>query len=140
MGNLSQLLTEEFWGGNTKKNVFILRCFKPIFHWDAKPFALGIFASPNAKDTNMLVSFALGDAIFLRHPTRNPNTSQWNIGCVGSQTQNSGVGHVHLMFFVLISFASGSQCEPLFQWNMGLRIDKGSPGSALHFGTSFYNY
>ena len=44
---------------------------KPIFHCDAKPFALGTFASPNAKDgtfalpnaknTNMLVSLALGD-------------------------------------------------------------------------------
>ena len=49
---------------------------KPIFHYDAKPFALGTFAStnakdstfalPNAKNTNMLVSLALGDASFLR--------------------------------------------------------------------------
>ena len=37
------------------------------------------------------------------------------------QTQNSGVGLVHFMFFVLISFALGSQCEPSFQWNMGLK-------------------
>ena len=51
---------------------------KPIFHQNAKSFALGSFASPNAKDstfalpnarnTNMLVSFALGDANFLRWP------------------------------------------------------------------------
>ena len=51
---------------------------KPIFHCDAKPFALGSFALPNAKDstfalpnaknTNMLVSLALGDANFLRWP------------------------------------------------------------------------
>ena len=51
---------------------------KPIFHQNAKSFALGTFASPNAKDstfalpdarnTNMLVSFALGDANFLRWP------------------------------------------------------------------------
>ena len=51
---------------------------KPIFHCDAKPFALGTFASPNAKDstfalpdakdTNMLVSFVSGDANFLRWP------------------------------------------------------------------------
>ena len=34
-------------------------------------------------------------------------------------TQNSGVGHVHFMFFVLISFALASQREPSFQWNMG---------------------
>ena len=37
-------------------------------------------------------------------------------------TQNSGVVHVHFMFFVLISFALGSQREPSFQWNMGLSI------------------
>ena len=38
------------------------------------------------------------------------------------QTQNSGAGHVHLMFFVLISFALGSQRQPSFQWNMGLIV------------------
>ena len=64
--------------------------FKPIFHCDAKPFSLGTgvgldpqrhtFASSNTKDTIMLVSFALGDANFSRHPTQNPNASQWNIG------------------------------------------------------------
>ena len=51
---------------------------KPIFHCDAKLLALGTFASanakdstfalPNAKNTNMLVSLALGDASFLRWP------------------------------------------------------------------------
>ena len=35
--------------------------------------------------------------------------------------QNSGVGHVHFMVFVLISFALGSQREPLFQWNMDFK-------------------
>ena len=39
----------------------------------------------------------------------SPNASQWNIGCVGSQTQISHTGHVHLIFFVLISFLFGSQ-------------------------------
>ena len=53
---------------------------KPIFHCDAKSFALGIFASPNAKDstfvlpnvriTNMLVSLVLSDAILLRFTRR----------------------------------------------------------------------
>ena len=48
---------------------------KPIFHCDAKLLASGNFALPNAKDctfalpntknTNMLVSLALGDANFL---------------------------------------------------------------------------
>ena len=36
--------------------------------------------------------------------------------------QNSGVGHVHFMFFVLISFALGSRREPSFQWNMGFKL------------------
>ena len=36
-------------------------------------------------------------------------------------TQNSGIGHVHFMFFGLISFALGSQRKPSFQWNMGFR-------------------
>ena len=73
---------------------------KPIFHCDAKPFALGTFVLPNTKDANMLVSLVLGDANFSRHPTQNPNASQWKIGSVGFQTQNSCVGHVHLIFFV----------------------------------------
>ena len=90
---------------------------KPIFHCNAKPFALGTFALPNAKDTNML-----GNAHFSRHPMQNPNASQWNIGCVGYQTQISCVGHVHFMFFVLISFAFGTQRNPSFQWNMGFSI------------------
>ena len=51
---------------------------KPIFHCDAKLLVLGTFASINAKDstftspdaknTNMLVSLALGDGNFLRWP------------------------------------------------------------------------
>ena len=98
---------------------------KLIFHCDAKPFALGtgvgLDALPNAKDTNMLVSFPLGDANFSYPPTQNLNASQWNIGCVGFQTQIFCVGHVHFMFFVLISFAFGGQRKPSFQWNLGLR-------------------
>ena len=51
---------------------------KPIFHCEAKLLALGTFASPYAKDitfalpnarnTNMLVSLALGDTNFLHWP------------------------------------------------------------------------
>ena len=87
---------------------FFFKYIKPIFHCNAKPFVLGTFASPytkdntfalpNAKNTNMLVSLALGDTNFSRYLTQN--ASQWNIGCVGYQTQNFCVGHVHLMFFV----------------------------------------
>ena len=36
---------------------------------------------------------------FVLPPTRTPNASQWNIGCVGSPTQNFRVGNVHFIFF-----------------------------------------
>ena len=80
----------------------------------------------------MLVSFALGNANFSAfyptpnlkvafYPTRNPNASQWNIGCIGSLALGLCVGHVRFIFFVLISFALGSRCKRNFQWNMGFR-------------------
>ena len=83
----------------------------------------------------MLVSFALGDANFLRRPCtflffcvdffalvskRKPHF-QWNIGCVGFLALGLCVGHVHFIFFVLISFASGTQRKPVFWWNMGFK-------------------
>ena len=95
---------------------------KPIFHCDAKPFTLGtgVGLDPQRHTfASMLVSFALGDANFSRHPMQNPNASQWNIGCIGFQTENFLIGHVHFMFFVLISFAFGGQRKPSIQWNMG---------------------
>ena len=80
--------------------------------------------------TNMLVSKYTKNLRYpqckfenLRHPMQNPNASQWNIGCVGFQTQKSCVGHVPFMFFVLISFAFGGQRKPSFQWNMGLSVN-----------------
>ena len=118
---------------------------KPIFHQNAKYLASGtfaslnaknsIFASPNAKNTNMLVSFALGDANFLCWPCtfhflcvyffalgskRKPHF-QWNIGCVGSLAQHFCVGHVHFMLFIPFFSALGTQRECCSQWNMGLR-------------------
>ena len=53
-------------------------------------------------------------------PTQNPNASQWNIGCIGSLALGLCVGHVHFIFFVLISFALGSRRKCSFQWNIGL--------------------
>ena len=86
-------------------------------------FALGIrtcwylktlkFAFPPTRN----IKFALP-------PIQNPNASQWNIGCVGSPTQNFGIGHVHLILFVLISFALVTQREHSLQWNMGLKCTK----------------
>ena len=116
---------------------------KPIFHQNAKLLALGTFASPNARkrtfaspnarNTNMLVSLTLGDTNFWRWACtfhflcvnffalgskRKPHF-QWNIGCVGSLALGLCVGHVHFIFFVLISFAFCSRRKPVFRWNMG---------------------
>ena len=89
------------------------------------------------KNTNMLVSFALGDANFLSWPCtfnflcvyffalgskRKPDF-QWNIGCVGSLASGLCVGHVHFIFFVMISFAFGTQRKPVFWWNMGFTVE-----------------
>ena len=57
---------------------------------------------------------------FALAPTPTPDAGQWNIGCVGSLALGLCVGHVHFIFFVLISFALGSQRKWSFQWNMGL--------------------
>ena len=124
---------------NKKKNSIYIT-LKPIFHCDTKYLASGVrvgqctrrqnFALPNAKYTNMLVYFALDDAHFFAfhptrnlkvafYPTRNPNASQWNIGCIGSLALGLCVGHVHFIFFLLISFALCSRPKHSFQWNMG---------------------
>ena len=107
--------------------------FKPIFHCDAKPLASEpcVGLHPQRNDFKLPIptcwylktlKFVLPQTQILKFALaqrKNPNTSQWNIGCVGYQTQNFRVGHVHFMFFVLISFAFGSQHKPSFQWNMG---------------------
>ena len=99
---------------------------KPIFHCDAILFALGPGVGLDPQCHNFALEiptcwypktlkFALPPTRILKFalaPTRNPSASQWNIGCVGSQIQNVCVGHVHFMFFVLISFAFGSQGRP----------------------------
>ena len=38
-----------------------------------------------------------------------PNVSQWNIGCVGSQTQISRVGHIHFIFVCVDFIRVGSR-------------------------------
>ena len=84
---------------------------KPIFHQNAKYLASGVgvgqgtrrqnVALPNAKYTNTLVYFALGNALFSRFTRRVlPDASQWNIGGVGPSGVGAGVGHVHFIFFV----------------------------------------
>ena len=75
----------------------------------------------------MLVSCSLRNLtqnlIFAFYPTRNPNASQWNIGCVGSLALGLCVGHVHFIFFVLISFALGiTDANAVFSGIMGFRV------------------
>ena len=53
-----------------------------------------------------------------------PNTSRWNIGCVGSPRVGSHISHVDIMLFVSISFTLGSQHERNFRWNMGFRCKR----------------
>ena len=51
----------------------------------------------------MLVYFALGDTNFLRRPTPTPDSSQWNIGGVGSLALAMYIlciFHVYFMLFV----------------------------------------
>ena len=53
-------------------------------------------------------------------PNVTPNASRWNIGCVGSPHIGAGVGHVHFMLFVSISFALGDNTN-VFSVEYGLR-------------------
>ena len=39
------------------------------------------------------------------YPTPTPDASQWNIGGVGPSGIGAGVGYVHFMLFMSISFA-----------------------------------
>ena len=88
---------------------------KPIFHCDAKPFALGpgVGLDPPMPQfhigyTNQYIKtlkFALPptpNLNFVSHRKRTPNASQWNIGCVGSPGFGAGIGH--LDFMLLCSF------------------------------------
>ena len=66
----------------------------------------------------MLVFFALGNANFFAfyptrnlkvalYPMQNPDASQWNIGCVGSQRKILALAMYISLFFVSISFELG---------------------------------
>ena len=60
------------------------------------------------------LKFALPPTRTLKYvlpPTQTPYANRWNIGRVESPKQNSCVGHVDYMLFVLISFALVTQRE-----------------------------
>ena len=112
-----------------KENFYNL---KPIFHQNAKLLAFGTFVSPNAKDR----TFASPDAkiptcwYILRQVTQifrvladaKPKRKPVEYRLRWVPTQHFCVGHVHFMFFVYISFASGTERKPFFWWNMGFMI------------------
>ena len=80
---------------------------------------VGIFWHyPRRQSPTPMLKFAL-------LPTPTPDASQWNIGGVGPSGVGAGVGHVHFMLFMSISFASGTQRKLVFQWNMGFHLFRG---------------
>ena len=111
---------------------------KPIFHCDAKPFALGpgIDLEPQRHNfalpiptcwylKTLKIAFPPTPNLKFALPTTpTPNASQWNIGYVESPMQNLRVGNVHFFFWVLISFVFGSHRKPRFRWNMGFILPR----------------
>ena len=112
---------------------------KPIFHSDAKFLALGVGVGQYPRRQNFALAIptcwllgANSNPLICVLPGAKPKICvlpdvkpkrkpvEYRLHWV--QTQNSGVGHVHFMIFVLILFAFGSQFEPSFQWNMGLKV------------------
>ena len=57
-----------------------------------------------SKNTTICV-IPSGTLQFALPPTPTPNASRLNIGGVGSLMRGAGVGHVHFMLFVSISFS-----------------------------------
>ena len=90
---------------------------KPIVHCDAKFLALGLGVGQYPERQNL---GANANPLICILPDAKPKCKPVEYRLCWVPTQNSGVGHVHFMFFVLILFALGSQRKPSFQWNMGL--------------------
>ena len=135
--------------------------FKPIFHCTAlrpqtQNFDLGIptcwflkmlkFALPPTRMLNFaltptqMLKFVLPPTRMLKFvlpPTQNPNMSQWNIGCVGSQAQNSRVGHVHFFSFCVDFILVGSRFFSgiwALKCNIYISYIHGYNGSECYFG------
>ena len=118
--------TQKMTCGNDKKRVLSLYSTATQNTW-RRGLALG-----NAPDARILgwryehvgifwrylmLKFALAPTQKIKFalvPTPTPDASQWNIGGVGPSGIGTGVGHVHFMLFMSISFASGTQCKLVF--------------------------
>ena len=127
----------------------LYRTIKPIFHCDAKYLASGVgvgqctrrqnCALPNAKYTNMLVSFALCDTNSLRwpctfhffcldfirvgKPTRTPFPVEYRWRWVHNATFSRWPCTFHVVYPVF--FCVGYPLECFSQWNMGLNVQHG---------------
>ena len=110
---------------------------KPIFHCDAKfsRWDLVLVWTPNAR---IYALSPMPNLKFALPPTRNPKASQWNIGCVGSQTQISHVGHVHFMFLCVDFICVGYPRQMRFQWNMGFIFLQGISLTSSFMMVHFY--
>ena len=114
MGTIISLkLNNYFFKAVEKSKAYISLQHKTIrvgsWHWLRPPTPKFCVGDTNIRYLKTL-KFALpqmGNIKFALPPTQNPNASQWNIGCVGSPTQNFRIGHVYFKLFVLISFALG---------------------------------
>ena len=127
------------WGHSNLKQIDVFHCslytLKPIFHCDAKPFALDPGVNFDSQHHNFALpiptcwylktlKFTLPPTLnikFALPPTPTPNASQWNIGCVRVPNAKFSRWQCTFLFFVLISFAFGGQRKPSFQWNMGFK-------------------
>ena len=121
------------WPFFTENCPIYLIQLKPIFHRDAKKVALG----PRVPLAPHRHYFALGIPTcwylkmlkFAFPPTQNIKFA------FSPDAKPLCVGHVHFIFFVLISFALGSRHKSNFQWNMGLSLQK-DPSPPLLYSTS----
>ena len=97
---------------------------KPIFHCDAKIFALGPCIGRDPQCQNFALDIQtfwyLKTGKFMLPPTQTPKASQWNIGCVWDPTQNSRVGHVDCTLFSPF-FRVGYPTRTLFSMEYGLK-------------------
>ena len=84
---------------------------KPIFHCDAKLFALGprVGLDPQghnfASEISTCLRYPQRERLNLRYPlTTTTNASRWNIGGVGSPTRGADVGHVVTFHIFCVDF------------------------------------
>ena len=96
---------------------------KPIFHCDTKYLASGVGVGQCPRRQNFALEIptcwyilALPNAKICVFPDANPDTSQWNIGCVGSQCKILALA----MYISCFLCRFHLRLEPHFQWNMGL--------------------